>query len=70
MRMVLVSCLRADNSPKTKVYQISSHETQRVSERIRCKIIDYFIDSTTETLYIDVNDWFEFCLPFIPIANL
>ena len=59
MRKVLVSRLWANNSSKTKVHQISSHETQRVSERIRCKIIDFLLIQRRDGRAIDINDWFE-----------
>lgn len=36
--MVLVSSLRADNAPETEIDSISSHENERISERICCNI--------------------------------
>jgi hypothetical protein len=36
--MVLVSSFRADNAPETEIYSISSHENERISERIYCNI--------------------------------
>jgi hypothetical protein len=58
LRMVVVSRLRADDSPQTKVDQTSSHETQRVPEGIRRKIIDWLavlLIQRRVSIHIDVN---------------